>query len=77
MPIYEYRCRSCGEVSEIFQGVGAKDDPLQCKYCASQDLEKLLSPASFSIKSDFSEGTGARCCESGTSCDNPKRCCEN
>jgi len=77
MPIYEYRCRSCGEVSEIFQGVGEKDDPLQCKYCTSQDLEKLLSPASFSFKGGLNEETGSRCCESGVSCANPKRCCEN
>jgi putative FmdB family regulatory protein len=77
MPIYEYRCRSCGKVSEIFQGIGEKNDPLQCKYCTSQDLEKLLSPTSFSLKGGLNEGTGSRCCESGVSCDNPKRCCEN
>lgn len=77
MPIYEYRCRSCGKVSEIFQGVGEEDDPLQCKQCSSKDLEKFLSPASFFIKGEFKEGGDSRCCESGVSCDNPKRCCEN
>ena len=77
MPIYEYRCQSCGEISEIFQGVGEKDDPLQCTNCNSTDLEKILSPASFSFKEGLSEEAGPRCCESGVSCDNPKRCCEN
>ena len=77
MPIYEYRCQSCGEISEIFQGVGENDDPLQCKHCSSKDLEKLLSPASFSFKGELSEGEISRCCESGVSCANPKHCCEN
>ncbi|MEJ2067180.1 MAG: zinc ribbon domain-containing protein [Deltaproteobacteria bacterium] len=77
MPIYEYRCRSCGEISEIFQGVGEKDDPLRCQSCNSTDVEKILSPSSFSFKAGDSEGTGARCCDSGVSCANPKRCCEN
>ena len=77
MPIYEYRCQSCGEISEIFQGVGEKDDPLRCTYCNSKDLEKLLSPTSFSFKSQLGEGADSRCCESGVSCANPKRCCEN
>jgi putative FmdB family regulatory protein len=76
MPIYEYRCRSCGETSEIFQSVGEKDDPLQCTNCGSRDLEKILSPASFSFKGELSEGGLSRCCESGVSCANPKRCCE-
>jgi putative FmdB family regulatory protein len=76
MPIYEYRCRTCGKVSEIFQGVGEKDDPLQCANCGSKDLEKILSPASFTFKGELSKGIGSRCCESGVSCDNPKHCCE-
>lgn len=76
MPIYEYRCLICGEVSEIFQGVGDKDDPLQCKYCGSEELERILSPTSFSFKGAVSEGGGPGCCERGVSCDNPKYCCE-
>ena len=77
MPIYEYRCPACGEVSEIFQGVGETDDPLQCKYCGGKDIEKILSPTSFSFKDAASEGGGLRCCDRGASCDDPKRCCES
>ncbi len=79
MPIYEFRCLHCGKVSEIFQGMGDKDDPLQCKYCGSKDIERILSPSAFTFKeggfSASSEGRG-RCCERGVSCANPKRCCE-
>ena len=56
MPIYEFRCQACGEVSEIFQGVGDKDGPLQCKYCGSKELERVLSPRFFSFKVAASEG---------------------
>ena len=76
MPIYEYSCLACGEISEIFQGVGEKDDMLACKYCGSKDLERVLSPTSFSFKSSFGKEGGQTCCERGISCDNPKHCCE-
>ncbi|RLB08228.1 MAG: zinc ribbon domain-containing protein [Deltaproteobacteria bacterium] len=76
MPIYEYRCLACGETSEIFQGIGDSSDPLQCKHCGSKDLERVLSPTSFTFKGAPEQGEGLRCCDRGVSCDNPKRCCE-
>jgi putative FmdB family regulatory protein len=33
MPIYEYRCPSCGNVSEIWEGVGTRSDFLECRHC--------------------------------------------
>jgi putative FmdB family regulatory protein len=32
MPIYEYRCRKCGEVFERFQKVNEGGDNLTCPY---------------------------------------------
>jgi putative FmdB family regulatory protein len=46
MPIYEYKCSSCGAVSEIFTNTGGHSDPLACKSCGSTNLEKMLSAAS-------------------------------
>jgi putative FmdB family regulatory protein len=46
MPIYEYKCSNCGEVSEIFTNIGGHSDPLACKSCGSTNLEKMLSAAS-------------------------------
>jgi putative FmdB family regulatory protein len=43
MPIYEYRCPSCGGISEIWQGVGKRSDSLQCQHCGDSHLEKVLS----------------------------------
>jgi putative FmdB family regulatory protein len=48
MPIYEYRCTTCGEEIEAIQKVNAR--PLRkCKHCHGK-LEKLISRASFSLK---------------------------
>lgn len=40
MPIYEYKCQACGQVSELF--VHRRDDkPQKCPHCGSPELEKL------------------------------------
>ncbi len=48
MPIYEYRCRACGNTFEVIQKF--TDEPLRkCERC-SGDLEKLLSRTAFVLK---------------------------
>jgi putative FmdB family regulatory protein len=49
MPIYEYRCESCGEVIEKIQKVS--DAPLKdCPACGKPALKKLVSASSFRLK---------------------------
>lgn len=51
MPLYEYRCRKCGNVFEKIQKFS--DAPLtKCEKCGGK-LEKLLSPPAIQFK-----GTG-------------------
>jgi putative FmdB family regulatory protein len=51
MPIYEYECKKCGKIQEVFQKFS--DKPLaQCKKCSGK-LHKLISHSSFHLK-----GTG-------------------
>ncbi|PZP61462.1 MAG: FmdB family transcriptional regulator [Azospira oryzae] len=52
MPIYEYRCSSCGFQSEYLQKVG---EPLLtvCPECGQESFNKLLTAAGFQLK-----GTG-------------------
>lgn len=51
MPLYEYRCRKCGNVFEKIQKFS--DAPLtKCAKCGGK-LEKLLSPPAIQFK-----GTG-------------------
>jgi putative FmdB family regulatory protein len=68
MPIYEYRCRSCGSTSEIWEGVGTRSDALVCKNCGGGELEKVLS-VSHSVKN--SRPKGSTCCGREERCDKP------
>ena len=56
MPIYEYRCKSCGHVFEVIQRHG---DPQlrKCRDCSGR-LEKLISQSAFHLKGGgwYSEG---------------------
>jgi putative FmdB family regulatory protein len=49
MPIYEYRCASCGFQNEYLQKVS---DPLLtvCPKCGSDAFRKLMSAAGFQLK---------------------------
>jgi putative FmdB family regulatory protein len=48
MPIYEYRCRKCGQVIEAMQSI--HDRPLRkCRSC-SGSLEKIISRTAFMLK---------------------------
>ena len=76
MPIYEYRCEKCGEITEILM-LGKEEAPA-CKGCGSESLVKLMSahnttasPSSFSPQADCS------CCGSQESCGSPGSCCAN
>jgi len=49
MPIYEYRCSSCGHQQEFLQKVS--DPPrTDCPKCQKPALTKLLSAAGFQLK---------------------------
>lgn len=52
MPIYEYRCESCGHEREYLQKVS--DAPIKvCPQCDKETFVKLISAAGFQLK-----GTG-------------------
>lgn len=49
MPIYEYRCASCGHELEALQKLS--DAPLtECPACHQPELKKLISAAGFQLK---------------------------
>jgi putative FmdB family regulatory protein len=59
MPIYEYKCKSCGNVVEVIQRFD--DKPLRkCRECSGR-LEKLISRTSFQLKGGgwFAQGYGS------------------
>lgn len=49
MPIYEYRCTSCGHQQEFLQKLS--DPPrTRCPQCSQESLEKMLTAAGFQLK---------------------------
>ena len=49
MPIYEYRCETCGEQIEKLQRIN--DDPFRdCPACGRSSLRRLVSAAGFRLK---------------------------
>jgi len=64
MPIYEYKCTSCGHSKEVLQKMS--DAPLTlCPACGKAALSKLISAAGFQLKgsgwyaTDFKGGSKA------------------
>jgi putative FmdB family regulatory protein len=48
MPIYEYKCRKCGKVFEMFQRIS--DAPAKsCQFCKGP-VNKLMSQTTFHLK---------------------------
>jgi putative FmdB family regulatory protein len=61
MPIYEFKCSSCGEVFSKL--IIKKDDTINCPFCKSEKVERIISSVA-----TFSKGTSpsmARNCGSG------------
>jgi putative FmdB family regulatory protein len=43
MPLYEYRCRECGNRFEVLQRLGQGAESLTCPRCGAQQLDKQYS----------------------------------
>ena len=49
MPIYEYKCQSCGHYFEVLQRIS--EEPLSaCHECKKNTLKKLVSAPNFRLK---------------------------
>lgn len=45
MPVYEYRCSSCGAVSSVVRPVAEHDAPLGCDACGAE-TSRIISRSS-------------------------------
>ncbi|MFN2577528.1 MAG: FmdB family zinc ribbon protein [Pyrinomonadaceae bacterium] len=50
MPIYEFRCKKCGDQIEVYQKFSDKP-PTRCKKCGGR-LEKMISQTAFQLKGE-------------------------
>lgn len=68
MPIYEYKCESCGRVSDILVKNRVNTSSLTCPHCQSDKMEKLISVPGKMISKGGSECASAPACPSGGCC---------
>jgi putative FmdB family regulatory protein len=73
MPIYEYKCRECGKLSEFRVVSQSSTEKLSCKTCGSQMLDRKISVPS--ITSGRSVSPGQTCCGRDQRCSDAGSCC--
>jgi putative FmdB family regulatory protein len=64
MPIYEYKCKKCGNQFEIITSFAQKDK-VTCSKCDSKEVEQLISGCSVNNGSKGFAG-GSSCGGSGS-----------
>jgi len=69
MPIYDYECQDCGEISEIFLHRPTNAESVVCPVCGSQKMGRLLS-ASYLLKTE-ERAPGRTCCGRAERCETP------
>ncbi|MBW2060747.1 MAG: zinc ribbon domain-containing protein [Deltaproteobacteria bacterium] len=69
MPIYEYRCKACGNVTEFLVSPD-EEIAVFCSHCDSHDMEKIMSVASF-LGDTTERIPGQTCCGREERCDSP------
>ena len=66
MPIYAYKCDSCGHAKDVLQKMS--DDPLtKCPSCGAPTFHKQLTAAGFQLKGNGWYATDFKGGSSGTS----------
>ena len=71
MPIYEYRCKECGNQFEMLQRVGEESEGLRCPQCGEVKVQRLLSlfaAAGHGSEPQMNNGGGACCGGGGCGC---------
>ena len=43
MPVYEFRCSSCGHIFDSRRSIDLRDDPALCPQC-QEESHRLISP---------------------------------
>lgn len=69
MPIYDYKCIECGKITE-FLLTDSVSQSIRCPECGNQNMEKLISAASYIVKNDRSSHR-ATCCGRQERCNTP------
>jgi len=63
MPIYEYKCSSCGHRFDVLQRIGADGSDLTCPSCGAAKPDKMLSACATTGggQNSYAPSTGGGC----------------
>lgn len=64
MPLYEYRCKVCGQVFEKLSSLSGKDEDKRCPACGAVSSEKLIS----GFLSKTAPASGSKAASGGRGC---------
>ena len=72
MPIYEFRCTSCGKIEEFIL-TGSRQIEIKCGTCGAEDLERVMSATNHFMGTSGSSASAGPCstthsCGPGRSC---------
>jgi len=63
MPVYEYRCKDCGEDFDLFVRSAEQQKTPTCPYCGSEKVKKAVSL--FGLSGSGSGSTAGEACGPG------------
>lgn len=69
MPIYEYRCKNCGNEFELLRSISQADSDIVCEFCGERQAQKLFSTFAASAGSTAGYGTASNadaCCQASS-----------
>ncbi|MHB1546067.1 MAG: FmdB family zinc ribbon protein [bacterium] len=59
MPIYEYECKKCGKIFEVYQRLSEKGEDIKCPVCGAEKPVKRVSSFSSCGGGSYASGYGS------------------
>jgi putative FmdB family regulatory protein len=47
MPIYAYRCRACGGVTDAYASMNAAPASIECEHCAGHETHRVIGRVAY------------------------------
>ena len=69
MPVYQYKCRNCGEISEFMLPMQQNNEIIACRSCGERDMQRMITAPNL-VKAR-ANAPGSTCCGRNERCDTP------
>ena len=77
MPLYEYRCRTCGTGFEVLQRMGDGSEAIRCPECDAAPVERRFSTFAAGVGGKAGTSSEPVSCGSGSCCGGASFGCDN